>query len=276
MKRMKFMKFPVIVLGIFIIALTSASLSASASEHIMGDVDKNGICDSFDALMIQRYSVGLMDFDDSQILIADVNQDGNVDSYDSLLVLRYSVGLENLGAVILPDDNADITDQIPANNLNDPEPFNELPNYQNNEDSGKKEAPAANATDAAVSDYEKKVVELVNAERAKAGLPPLAIDTDLCKLSDQRVGEIKKHFSHEIPDGSDWYVLLKTYNVKYFTAGENIAAGQITPEMVVEDWMSSEGHRANILNPDFTKIGVGYSYAQGDLFGHYWQQVFTG
>ena len=56
---------------------------------------------------------------------------------------------------------------------------------------------------------------------------------------------------------------------------ENIAAGYKSPEIVVNAWMNSEGHRANIMNPNFRKIGVGYVYDANDPFGHYWQQMFT-
>ena len=74
-------------------------------------------------------------------------------------------------------------------------------------------------------------------------------------------------------DGSSFATALKEQNVSYRSAGENIAWGQKTPEQVMEAWMNSDGHRANILNAKFTKIGVGqYRDAAGR---NYWVQLFT-
>ncbi|MFP3338704.1 CAP domain-containing protein, partial [Micrococcus sp. SIMBA_131] len=64
----------------------------------------------------------------------------------------------------------------------------------------------------------------------------------------------------------------ESFSVSYRSAGENIAAGQATPEEVVKAWMNSEGHRKNILNPGYTEIGVGY--ISGGSYGHYWTQMF--
>ena len=65
--------------------------------------------------------------------------------------------------------------------------------------------------------------------------------------------------------------MMRAFGLAYRTAGENIAMGYPTPEAVVDGWMNSEGHRANILNPSFTVIGVGYVEQ-----GHYWTQMFIG
>ena len=65
--------------------------------------------------------------------------------------------------------------------------------------------------------------------------------------------------------------MMKTFGISYRTAGENIAMGQRTPEEVVNAWMNSEGHRANILNASFTQIGMGYVAE-----GNYWTQMFIG
>ena len=120
--------------------------------------------------------------------------------------------------------------------------------------------------------YAAAVADLVNAERARAGLKPLAIHTGAAKAADSRAREIQTSFSHTRPDGSHFSTALTQAGVSYRSAGENIAYGQRTPEAVMESWMNSQGHRANILNPDYTSIGVGH--IQDGNGTHYWTQLF--
>lgn len=117
------------------------------------------------------------------------------------------------------------------------------------------------------------MVELVNAERAKEGLSPLSIDINVQEAAMVRAKECEQLFSHTRPDGSSFATALKEQNVSYKSAGENIAWGQQSPEEVMNAWMNSSGHRANIMNPNFTTIGVGYyENAKGT---DYWCQLFT-
>lgn len=119
----------------------------------------------------------------------------------------------------------------------------------------------------------KEVVALVNVERAKEGLSPLTINTNVQTAAMVRAKECEQLFSHTRPDGSSFATALKEQNVSYKSAGENIAWGQKTPEEVMNAWMNSAGHRANIMNPNFTTIGVGYyENAKGT---DYWCQLFT-
>ncbi|MGG0776952.1 CAP domain-containing protein [Bacillus rugosus] len=141
-------------------------------------------------------------------------------------------------------------------------------------------APAAdektNTTTSApssVSAYEKKVVELTNAERQKQGLKPLQIDETLSKSARAKSQDMKdkNYFDHQSPTYGSPFDMMKSFGISYKTAGENIAKGQKTPEEVVKAWMNSEGHRKNILNPNFTHIGVGYVES-----GSIWTQQFIG
>ena len=88
-----------------------------------------------------------------------------------------------------------------------------------------------------------------------------------------RANEIVTLFDHSSPDGSSCFTVFGEYGVAYMAAGENIAAGQTTPESVMNSWMNSSGHRSNILGGNFGHIGVGY--VQGGSYGHYWVQLFT-
>lgn len=121
--------------------------------------------------------------------------------------------------------------------------------------------------------YAEQVVNLVNAERAKNGLQPLTIKEDIRTAAQVRAMEIQTSFSHTRPDGRSFVTALQEQKVSYGGAGENIAWGQHTPEQVMEAWMNSEGHRANILNPKYTSIGVGYY--QNAKGVNYWTQLFT-
>ena len=136
-------------------------------------------------------------------------------------------------------------------------------------------APAAVTVAApAVSDsgFEMQVLELVNAERAKYGLAPLAWDpVNLGPGAAVRAREISSVFSHTRPDGTSCFTAVSNPGA----LGENIAAGQRTPQQVMNSWMNSSGHRANILNAAYTRLGVGYYYASSSPYGHYWVQMFS-
>ncbi len=120
--------------------------------------------------------------------------------------------------------------------------------------------------------FAEQVVELVNAERAKVNLPALTMTTKLNEAALVRAKETVQSFSHTRPNGSSFSTVLKENGISFQGAGENIAWGQRTSEQVVNAWMNSEGHRANILNPRYTSIGVGY-YLNGAT--PYWAQLFT-
>lgn len=182
--------------------------------------------------------------------------------------------------ITLPDcntpdcDTPDINipeDEAPDTNIPDGEvpdvntPDTEAPDTNTPEE----EAPEDTTSHAFI----KQVVELVNAERAKEGLSPLTINTRVQAAAQVRAVECEKSFSHTRPNGSSFATALKEQNVSYRSAGENIAWGQRSPEAVMNAWMNSEGHRANIMNPNFTTIGVGYYQNANGV--NYWCQLFT-
>ncbi len=124
-----------------------------------------------------------------------------------------------------------------------------------------------------VSAYAQEVVRLVNIERADAGLAPLTMDATLSAAAQVRAQEIDVSFSHTRPDGTSCFTVLKEFGIGYRACGENIAKGSPSPARVVEGWMNSAGHRANILSANFTTIGVGvFADAAGTL---HWAQLFT-
>lgn len=118
------------------------------------------------------------------------------------------------------------------------------------------------------------VVELTNRERARAGLPPLAVDPVLTTAAQAHSADMiaRAFYSHTSPDGSQPWDRAAAAGSTRRSIGENIACGQRSPAEVVEGWMNSPGHRANILKPTFTHIGVGFE--GGGAAGTYWTQLF--
>ena len=127
--------------------------------------------------------------------------------------------------------------------------------------------------DTSVRAYEQEVIRLVNVERAKAGLKALTEDWELSRVARYKSQDMHdlRYFSHTSPTYGSPFDMMKAFGIRYRTAGENIAMGYRTPAAVVQGWMNSPGHRANILNASYTKIGVGYVAS-----GNYWTQHFIG
>lgn len=125
-----------------------------------------------------------------------------------------------------------------------------------------------------VSAIEREVVRLVNVERQKNGLSPLELDVELSNVARTKSKDMatNNYFSHTSPTYGSPFEMMKQFGINYSAAGENIAMGQSTAASVVNAWMNSEGHRANILNANFTKIGVGYY--KGSNGSPYWTQMF--
>ncbi|MBG0048740.1 sporulation protein [Clostridioides difficile] len=170
-----------------------------------------------------------------------------------------------------------------CNNTNKPEDNNnsgstDKPEDNNNSDSTNKPDDNNNSgsTSESFSAYQKEVVDLVNIERAKAGLNPLTLDSSISNVATKKSQDMidNNYFSHNSPTYGSPFDMLKKFGISYKTAGENIAMGQKTPKEVVNAWMNSEGHRKNIMNPNFSKIGVGVAQKSGGSI--YWTQIFVG
>ena len=124
-----------------------------------------------------------------------------------------------------------------------------------------------------VLSFENEVIRLVNEIRVENGLKPLTTNWELSRVARYKSEDMsaKKYFSHTSPTYGTPFQMIKAFGLTYRSAGENIAYGQRTPAAVVNAWMNSSGHRANILNPSYTQIGVGYC-----ANGNYWTQMFIG
>ncbi|GAA3413248.1 hypothetical protein GCM10020370_68730 [Paenibacillus hodogayensis] len=121
------------------------------------------------------------------------------------------------------------------------------------------------------SQFAQQVLELVNQERTKAGLQPLSMDSKLTKVAMAKAQDMynNNYFDHQSPTYGSPFDMMNKFGVTYNSAGENIAKGQTSPTEVMNQWMNSPGHRANILNTSFTQIGIAYYNSE-------WVQEFTG
>lgn len=139
--------------------------------------------------------------------------------------------------------------------------------------------------DSAMTEFEEEVLILVNEARAEGAncggqsfgpAGPLTMNSALrcaARVHSKDMAE-RNYFDHNNPDGEDPFVRMERAGYNYFTAGENIAAGQPTPETVMQGWMDSPGHCSNIMNPDFEDLGVGTFSGTGAQFSIYWTQAF--
>lgn len=153
----------------------------------------------------------------------------------------------------------------------------EAPNQPATEAPAPTQAPTEKVGDPpqaqALSAYELEVVRLINEIRTQYGLGQLTVNTELSRVARIKSQDMhdKGYFSHTSPTYGSPFDMMKQFGIRYRTAGENIAMGYRTPQSVVNGWMNSPGHRANILNSSFKEIGMGYVES-----GNYWTQMFIG
>ncbi len=130
--------------------------------------------------------------------------------------------------------------------------------------------PSVNSS---VRTYETEVIRLANEYRVKNGLKALTENWELSRVARYKAQDMHDsgYFAHKSPVYGDPFQMIKSFGLAYRAAGENIAMGYKTPQAVVTGWINSPDHRANLLNKNFTQIGVGYC-----ADGNYWSQMFIG
>jgi uncharacterized YkwD family protein/spore coat assembly protein SafA len=185
----------------------------------------------------------------------------NVVSGDTLwkISLKYKMGLNELIA---------LNPQISNPNLIYPNQKINVPSSGNQTNPDRTTAPGT------TTNIENKVVQLVNIERSKNGLPPLKANEKLANVARLKSQDMlnKGYFSHTSPTYGSPFKMMEDFGIRYSAAGENIAMGQPTAEQVMNAWMNSPGHRSNILSRSFSEIGVGY--VSGGSGRNYWTQMF--
>lgn len=176
----------------------------------------------------------------------------------------------------LDDDNSQNQDKE-DNNIGNSNGQDQDDNIGNDNSQNQDKEDDNNSED--TNDFSKEQVEvlnLVNKERKANGLKPLTLNKELSNVANIKSRDMieKEYFDHTSPTYGSPFDMMKIFNISYKTAGENIAMGQKTPSEVMNSWMNSSGHRANILNSSYTELGVGI---QKDSNGKiYWTQMFIG
>lgn len=129
-------------------------------------------------------------------------------------------------------------------------------------------------TNSSVKTYETEVVRLVNVQRTNRGLKALVQNWQLSNLARTKSQDMinKIYFSHMSPTYGSPFNMMENFGINFSAAGENIAMGQRSPAEVMNAWMNSSGHRANILSPAYTQIGVGLAKKTDGTC--YWTQEF--
>lgn len=119
---------------------------------------------------------------------------------------------------------------------------------------------------------EQELVRLINDRRAQYSLPPLILNDSLTVAARKHSQDMAQNnfLSHTGSDGSSPWDRMLDAGYRLMTGGENVAAGYSTPAAVVNGWMSSPGHRANMLSPNFCDLGVGYAYENQSIYRYYW------
>ncbi|MEC0183945.1 CAP domain-containing protein [Paenibacillus peoriae] len=199
----------------------------------------------------------------------------------------YNVQLSNGTTTITKNTTTDCSGQDKANtntqaanpssgkqvtkqgNQNASQSANKQQNQAQNTNTGAGQSAGSNAQ-LSKSQFAAEVVKLVNNERSKNGLKPLTSDAKLTEVALAKAKDMStnNYFDHTSPTYGSPFDMMKKFGVSYTYAGENIAMGQQTPQAVMKDWMNSQGHRENILKPEYTQIGVAY-------YNGYWVQEFT-
>ena len=175
------------------------------------------------------------------------------------------------------DQDKDDNNQDNSNNQDQDKDDNNQDNNNNQDQDDNNQNDDNNSSN--INGFSKEQVEvlnLVNKERKANGLKPLTLNKELSNVANIKSRDMieKGYFDHTSPTYGSPFDMMKKFNISYNTAGENIAMGQKTPSEVMNSWMNSSGHRANILNSTYTELGVGI---QKDSNGTiYWTQMFIG
>jgi uncharacterized protein YkwD len=223
--------------------LAAATLALGAAVNTL-PVQASGFSNS-DVKFIQASN-----YQDFQEYLQQCYENGNQNQWDNINVIWANSDCE------IPNDGSGTYDnQTPADNTD-----------QGNDTTN--ENPGSQSDDAFIT----QVVSLVNQERAKEGLSPLTIDAKIENGAMVRAKEIQQNFDHTRPNGSSFATALTEAGASFRGAGENIAWGQRTPQEVVNTWMNSPGHRANIMERNFSRIGVGHLNNNNT---DYWVQLFA-
>lgn len=230
---------------------TTSTTTAAISLIINGDVNNDGQLNVSDAVLLQKWLLAVPGIDLANWKAADLCEDDRLDAFDLCLVKRALV--ESKTQTTPPTTTTTETTTLTTTTT-----------------------AKFTTTTINVEEYVNEIAMLVNAEREKKGIAPVKLNADLTEMAMIRAKEITTFFSHDRPDGSSCFSIFDDYNLSYSCVAENIAAGNPTPSQTMQQWINSEGHYKNLMNPNVSEIGVGFAYDPDLLYRYYWVQIFRG
>ncbi len=258
-----------VIMSLLCTVVSVETFSSNTEQYIgnaityYGDVNIDYDIDVSDVILLQKYLVNQAD-EEISTYAADMDDSGTINAFDLLYLERLLI------YGVYPGENpyegtTEETTQYPT----------EEPTYTTTIT-----RPVVTTTTVTTDindkakEYALEVVDLVNEQRAVVGVAPVEFNEDLFEIAMIRANELPELFSHTRPNGEKWSVLLKEYNIAWTAAAENIAAGRSTPKAVVNQWIESEGHYANMIGADYSQIGVGFVYIPDSKYRYYWVQIF--
>lgn len=243
------------LLMMFVFSVTA--FAAKETELLTGDVNLDSEITIADATLIQKYLARICDLSDVQLENADTDNDGHISIIDATRIQEYLAY------------GRDFDRKEPEETTSATQPTTRITAHRVYPTEPKETEPFENLTYS--EKYAKEVLDLINEERAKVGAAPLAANDTLNEVAKVRAKEISTYFSHTRPDGSSCFSAIEGLNIRWKALGENIAGGIKEPDRVMNAWMHSEGHRANILNDTFEIVGIACYNYNGS---YYWVQYF--
>lgn len=254
--------------------ITAASLSQVSAADVKAD--KISVSDLFDLVKNNSCIADILPNLGDIGTGGDIGHIGSSETLKELLEKLFEhIKTDRPATPEIPDDDFDSDFNQPDDSTDCPDADcpDETPDTPETPDKpSEKPDDSTDNGNTSVSSYANAVLNLVNKYRKQNGLASVKLDSALSGAASTRAKEIISSFSHTRPNGSSCFTVLSENGISYNGAGENIAYGQSSPDEVMTAWMNSAGHRANILNASFTRLGVGVYESGGTL---YWAQLFT-
>ena len=224
-----------------------------AAQRAIGDFA--AIPEDYESAVVAMYALGCL---------AGVNENGDFGGQGNMTRAQASVVMDRMLGLEVEETASQTPDEGTAGGTAGTTPVEEETPA---EDTGSEPAGT-------VAAYEQEVFNLVNQIRAENGLEPFVYNETLAETARAHSQDMidRNFFDHYNPDGKSPFDRMEANGIRYSMAAENIAAGYPSPEAVVEGWMNSDGHRANILG-GCEELGVGL--ALGGSYGYYWTQCFA-
>ena len=253
-----------IALTIALVLIMSSVFVSFADGRIMGDTDGNGEIDVIDATSIQLNIAKIISLDKETLLFSDVDGDGQVSVMDCTSIQQFVAKVIKvfpceLSAQPKPTEDVQFSTDSSLKPAETQAPTQAETQPPTQVETQAPTEPPAVSKEQICKDIEQEILRLVNVERKKAKLKTLTFGEAYYECAKLRASECNnvETFSHTRPNGKAWHTVFKQLKAPdYIKAGENIALYFQTPEEVVSAWMKSDGHRENILHPDFTVLAV--------------------